>query len=528
MEPVGRLTQVVPLSLTRVVGSASQMTFKVGDLDAIEVADDLPVADFIRAESPGLKRTGGHGLVFVALAAVFLSIAIVLVSSSVYANISLSMLKETGEVAVVLTRERGNVVWLDEVLTMSATAAAWTGDAAWVARYNAHAPKLDNAIARLNVLLPPAVAEETQQAESNAALVALEMQVLSIVSNRGNLTRAQEILKSAEYVLHKQAYANGYERTENFVESMVARVLDDGETHRQNFPYFMILPAVFAFVGIIATTFSARHAHLERRALQIREQQVLKEKEVTELLLCQILPKAIVERARLGARNIVESHENVCIAFADIVGFTAMAAEVKPEVLVRLLRGVFSVLDGIALQLGIEKIKTIGDCYMACAGLTTAGSEAGQMLKFLLYVIDASKNFHLPSNTGPKPVVFRSGMHVGNITAGVVGQSKLCYDIWGAAVNIASRAESHAKPNGIAMTNAAYECIGECFLDAHREYFTTEVTVMKGIGETPIHHFLPSANPSCADALSWSRCIDDVSEYSVSERESDHGESRLG
>jgi class 3 adenylate cyclase/tetratricopeptide (TPR) repeat protein len=166
-----------------------------------------------------------------------------------------------------------------------------------------------------------------------------------------------------------------------------------------------------------------------------------------EKILHNILPSHIAERMVAGEKTIADTHENVSIFFSDIVGFTKLSQQISAVELVGMLSGLFTQFDRIARKYGLEKIKTIGDSYMAVASAPIKQeNHAERAALFALDVAELMKNYHTPS--GEKMEV-RIGLHSGSVVAGVIGENKFAYDLWGDAVNTASRMESHGEAGKI-------------------------------------------------------------------------------
>lgn len=227
---------------------------------------------------------------------------------------------------------------------------------------------------------------------------------------------------------------------------------------------------------------------LQVRLLNLETQklyeQVLAEQELSEMLLHNVLPQAIAERlkgrSKLTADHlnqaIVDSYAHVTVLFADIVGFTAFSQGVSPEVLVAVLNDLFTRFDHIAEHRGLEKIKTIGDCYMAAAGLPVVVSDhADRAAHMSLDMLDAIEDFNASSRY---PLNIRIGISTGAAVAGVIGKSKFLYDLWGDVVNTASRMESHGLAGRIQMTDATQQALRHPFSLEHRG-----VVDIKGKGE---------------------------------------------
>jgi class 3 adenylate cyclase len=171
-----------------------------------------------------------------------------------------------------------------------------------------------------------------------------------------------------------------------------------------------------------------------------------------ERLLLNILPVSIADRLKSGEDRIADRFEEVTILFADIVGFTELAAAMPAHVLVELLNDLFTQFDLAAQELGIEKIKTIGDAYMAVCGLPEAYPDhTDRMLAMALRLMQIAREFS--DARGPR-IRLRIGMNAGPVVAGVIGRNKFIYDLWGDAVNLASRMESYGLPDTIQVTRS--------------------------------------------------------------------------
>lgn len=195
-----------------------------------------------------------------------------------------------------------------------------------------------------------------------------------------------------------------------------------------------------------------RLLHLETRLLY---DQVVAEQKISERLLLNVLPRSVADRLKAGQEIIADSFPDVTVLFADIVGFTEISESMSPERLVALLNEVFSLFDGIADHRGLEKVKTIGDAYMAVAGLPLPASDhAARAAHMALDMFEALDRLdHKNSCT----LQVRIGIHSGAVVAGVIGKHKFIYDLWGDAVNTASRMESHGVAGKAQITEATRE-----------------------------------------------------------------------
>lgn len=167
-----------------------------------------------------------------------------------------------------------------------------------------------------------------------------------------------------------------------------------------------------------------------------------------ERIFHNILPVSIANRLIEGEQTIAESFEKVSIFFSDIVGFTTLSSKVEPAELVKGLNTIFTAFDRIGTKYGLEKIKTIGDAYMAVCGVPQKFTDhAKRAANFALEANEVLKNLEVSDDF--KHLQFRIGLHCGGVVAGIIGEKKFAYDVWGDAVNVASRMESHSESGRI-------------------------------------------------------------------------------
>jgi len=186
---------------------------------------------------------------------------------------------------------------------------------------------------------------------------------------------------------------------------------------------------------------------LRMRQLEQQHEAITQEQAKTEQLLLNILPRKIAQRLKAGEEHIADAFPNVSVLFADMVGFTAMSRTMKASDLVKVLSDLFSRFDLITEKHGLEKIKTIGDCYMLAGGVPEPSDDHAHA------AIDAALDMCLAleeirERTGGA-LRMRIGVHSGPIVAGVIGLRKFTYDLWGDTVNVASRMESTGEPGRI-------------------------------------------------------------------------------
>ncbi|MCO4893168.1 response regulator [Cupriavidus sp. WGtm5] len=213
-------------------------------------------------------------------------------------------------------------------------------------------------------------------------------------------------------------------------------------------------------------------------------EKLVREQQVTERLLLNVLPSPIAERLKqrsgliaAGPPEIIaDRFDEVSVLFADLVQFTRFSPARSPEGLVAVLNEIFAEFDDIAENRGLEKIKTIGDAYMAAAGLPVpAADHAARAAHMALDMMDFLARFNGQSGFG---LQLRIGIHSGTVVAGVIGRRKFIYDLWGEAVNIASRMESHGMAGRVQISDATRQRLGNPFLLEARGPINA-----KGIGE---------------------------------------------
>ncbi|WP_432473955.1 adenylate/guanylate cyclase domain-containing protein [Amphritea sp. HPY] len=179
------------------------------------------------------------------------------------------------------------------------------------------------------------------------------------------------------------------------------------------------------------------------------------EQQKSEQLLLNILPEPIAKRLRKGEDTIADSFVEVTILFADIVNFMHISVDLSSRELVTLLNEIFSEFDRLCGRRGLEKIKTIGDAYMVVAGLpVTRDDHAAVIADMALDMLVAIEEFNCRHGTH---LSIRIGVNSGPVVAGVIGTRKFIYDVWGEAVNVAARMESHGLKNRIQVTESTYD-----------------------------------------------------------------------
>ena len=210
--------------------------------------------------------------------------------------------------------------------------------------------------------------------------------------------------------------------------------------------------------------------------LQYFIKQLEEEREKSERLLLNVLPREVAAILKEGNRTIADHFEEVSVLFADIVGSTALAVRLTPTDLVDVLNDAFSYFDSLVEKYDLEKIRTIGNNYMVASGVPRPRRDHAQALARMALEMNKYADSR-PTSEHP-PLQFRIGMNSGPVVAGVIGFKKFHYDIWGDAVNTASHMESHGAPGKIQITRAIYDLIEEDFVCKPRGFIG-----VKGKGE---------------------------------------------
>ena len=258
--------------------------------------------------------------------------------------------------------------------------------------------------------------------------------------------------------------------------SVVGEAIAQGTT-----PTFASLQQVSANeLGEVAIAFQSMFRRIQKEICDRRqaEANLRVEQEKAERLLLNVLPAEIAAKLKENENNhgaIAERFESVTVLFADIVNFTGLAAQTSPTALVCQLNDIFSAFDAIAERHNLEKIKTIGDAYMVVGGVPRPNlNHAKAVMAMAIEMLAFAQNYPL----GDAQLCLRIGINTGPVVAGVIGIKKFSYDLWGDAVNIASRMESHGIINRIQVSEETYLQLKELYSFEDRGYLP-----IKGRGE---------------------------------------------
>ncbi|MBO6176751.1 MAG: adenylate/guanylate cyclase domain-containing protein [Treponema sp.] len=231
-------------------------------------------------------------------------------------------------------------------------------------------------------------------------------------------------------------------------------------------PYIYQMPAfwiisVITILGSLILLFYLKQRAIMKENLKL-ESMVLQrtaelnlEREKSDELLRAILPNEIAVELKDGIHSIGQNYNDVTILFADIVNFTKTSSDYSASEIVNALNDLFTLFDVRAQKMGVEKIKTIGDAYMATCGLPSLNEKHAQvMVEYAKGMIEDVRKYN---TTAKIPFNIRIGLNSGPVTAGVIGKTKFIYDVWGNTVNVASRMETAAEAGHIRVSETVYK-----------------------------------------------------------------------
>jgi adenylate cyclase len=200
----------------------------------------------------------------------------------------------------------------------------------------------------------------------------------------------------------------------------------------------------------------------QRTLIQQQHQQLERERQKSENLLLNILPRSIAQRLKENQSVIADHFHSTSVLFTDIVGFTKLSENLTPSELVGLLNRIFSSFDNLVEKYQLEKIKTVGDAYMVAGGFPEPRLDHVEAIADLaLEMRESLAKFHTEKN---QTVCMRTGIHTGPAVAGVIGTKKFIYDVWGDTVNTASRMESQSIDGQIQVSHAAYKVLKDKYI----------------------------------------------------------------
>jgi adenylate cyclase len=212
--------------------------------------------------------------------------------------------------------------------------------------------------------------------------------------------------------------------------------------------FFLVAASIGSLIGLRLIERNRRRVWHQRLVIEEQRAAIEIERSESERLLLNVLPAPVSKRLREGENPIADDFPNVTVLFADIVGFTAMTSEMAADDVITMLNGLFTMFDDLVAERGLEKIKTIGDAYMAVGGLPDPLPDHATRVVDLAMAMQActGSTEHFPG------LSLRIGVHSGPVAGGVIGTRKFAYDVWGTTVNIAARLESSGVPGRIQVS----------------------------------------------------------------------------
>jgi class 3 adenylate cyclase len=241
---------------------------------------------------------------------------------------------------------------------------------------------------------------------------------------------------------------------------------------------FSVILALLAAVNI-AGMIGAYLMEAGSRKGFVQEMIAKRERGRSEHLLRNVLPASVAERLKHG-EEVAEAFEEATVMFADLVDFTPFAETQSPRDLMRLLNTFFSRFDTFAERFGLEKIKTIGDCYMAVGGVPLPQPDHAERVADM--ALSLQEEIPILGRENECPFELRIGIDTGPVVAGVIGTKKFSYDLWGDTVNTASRMQSHAAPGEITVTTSTFQRLRDGFL-----FDGPRLVAVKGKGQLPTY-----------------------------------------
>jgi len=229
---------------------------------------------------------------------------------------------------------------------------------------------------------------------------------------------------------------------------------------------YLISAGIVSLAGAYLLEVYLRRDFIQRLTIEAEKRKVEEERQKSERLLHNTLPAQIAERLKHNEDVIADVHPDATVLFLDIVNFTLLSETMQAAEMVKLLNAIFGRLDMLTAKYQIEKIKTVGDAYMVAAGVPTARADHAEVMgRFALEALAAIRDF---TGSDGKPMQARIGIDTGSAVAGVIGQYKFLYDLWGDMVNTASRMESHGIPDRIQTSRFYQEQTRHIFLFERR------------------------------------------------------------
>jgi len=257
--------------------------------------------------------------------------------------------------------------------------------------------------------------------------------------------------------------------------------------------FFVLNFTAVATMIYVLLRFSTKEKHKAQARLEEAHQQLQTEQDRSEKLLLNVLPAPVALRLKNNEQSIADGFADATVMFADLVNFTQVAANMTPGQVFSMLNNVFSAFDDLADQLGLEKIKTIGDAYMVAGGINTRNPDYTAAIADLALAMHEVLQHDFSVNTANLEI--RVGIATGPVVAGVVGKKKFIYDLWGDTVNLASRITGESMPGMILCDAPTHHRIATRF-----DFDAPQTLHLKGKGDMPVYRLI-GRKSAPADAL---------------------------
>ena len=274
------------------------------------------------------------------------------------------------------------------------------------------------------------------------------------IQGKPNPQMAQLMLFSDDYMKAKSRVMKPIRNFFDQVDARTKKTNDELDKQMSHIILIAIALAIFSTIVMLISIFQALKS-------------LSKANEENDLLLLNILPETIASRLKLGEEDIADEFPQASVMFADIINFTELTENLGAKRTVTILNQLFAELDHLTEKHKVEKVKTIGDNYMAVSGVPIQSTEhASNMANYALDILEKMHDFN---KTNQLQLQFRIGMTYGTVIAGVIGHKKFVYDVWGNVVNLASRLEESSLPNKIHISEKMAFMLEDQFIVEPRE-----------------------------------------------------------
>jgi class 3 adenylate cyclase len=241
---------------------------------------------------------------------------------------------------------------------------------------------------------------------------------------------------------------------------IVAVALYPGEDELTLDGFLLVAAAAGSLLGLRILELNRRRLFVQDVVIREQSDLLAREMDKSEQLILNMLPRPVAARLRNGEPTIADEYASVTVLFADIVGFTPLAARLTARDVIDLLSKLFSAFDLLVAERGVEKIKTIGDAYMAVGGIDDSSHDHAERVVWLGFDMLEEAVRHVVLG---QSLQLRIGIHSGPAVGGVIGSRKLAFDLWGDTVNVASRLQAQATPGRVHVSEATWLLLGDRF-----------------------------------------------------------------